>query len=359
MNELKKNKTKEMILVSFILIISFAVWLVVPYAQHLANGRDIEWNYYIGKGIIVSFVSLAVYLLAAKYGYSIFEKHSKAILYIGTTTLLVFAIFEFPLSHIETPVLSKAILYIYSALPFLELITLCAFTVSLNDILSDDFTLTKVALVATGFVMAFLLNNVLKVVLLIMLITVLIKQLKNKDNGKKTVFIIVTVLSICLLAYVVYAFCIALKTLLIEWDNKSYMAYVSRYVWSNTKLFGTMDNLKYLGGSTVFFSLLWMIELLGIVPTVIIVVALMLFAAMLLNKRKSTAQENPISILALIYFCVCSVIAVLANCGIFFNGFMTSMPLIMDTVAGMLCSFLLLGLYNTNLNVNEGKRKGV
>lgn len=98
MNYLKKNETKEIIVISLILLISFAVGLIVPYAKHLASGRDIEWNYYIGKGVIVSFVSLAVYLLAKKYGYSIFEKYSKAILYIGTTTLLVFAIFEFPLS---------------------------------------------------------------------------------------------------------------------------------------------------------------------------------------------------------------------------------------------------------------------
>ena len=205
-------------------------------------------------------------------------------------------------------------------------------------------------MIAAGTVLAILLNNVLKIVLLIMLISVLVKQFKSKDEGGKAAVIIVSVLSACLFAYLAYAFCDALKTLLIEWDNKSYMAYVSRYVWANAKLFGTMDNLEYLGGSTVFFSLLWLIGFLGIIPAVIIVAALMFLAAILLKNHTGKTSEKPITNLALIYFCVCSAFAVLANCGVFFGSFMTPMPLIMDTVAGMLCVFSLFGIRNAYLN---------
>ena len=344
MSELKKNKTKELIALAAVLLISFAVRLIVPYAHHVASGSDISWCYYIVKGIIVSAASLAVYLLAGRYGIAVFEKYGKIILYAGTAVALASTILEYPLSRIDIPILSRVIAYAYAALPFLHIILLCALAIRLDEAFSGDLNASKTALIAAGTVLAVLLNNVLKIVLLMMLITFLIKQFKSKNEGGKTAVIIVTVLSACLLAYIAYAFCISLKALLIEWDNKSYMAYVARYVWANAKLFGTMDNLKYLGGSTVFFSLLWLIGFLGIIPTAIIVAALMLFAAILLNKRKSTAQENPISILALIYFCVCSAIAVLTNCGVFFGSFMTPMPLIMDSVAGMLCVFTLFGV---------------
>ena len=291
---MKENKTKEMILISFILIISFAVWLVVPYAQHLANNRELSWNYYVVKGIIVSFASLAVYLIAGKYGTAVFKNYSKLILYVSTAVVLAFAVFEYPLSRVDISAFSKAIAYAYAALPFLQVVSLCALAVCLDEILSGDISFSKIALIAAGTVLAVLLNNVLKVVLFIMLITILIKQFKSKDKGRKAAVIIVTMLSASLLAYIAYAFCDELKTLLIEWDNKSYMAYVSRNVWSQAKLFGTIDNLQ-VGGSIFRFSLLWLISFLGIIPTAIIVIA---------------------------------------------------MPMVMDTVSGMLCSFLLLGLNN-------------
>lgn len=343
MNDLKKNKTKEMILVSFMLIFSSAVWLVVPYAQHLANGRDIEWNNYIGKGIIVSIVCLAVYLLADKYGKELLKKCSKAILYIGTALLLGFAIFESPLSRIEIPILSKTIAYAYAALPFLEIITLCALTVNLNDILSGDFKSSKLAMVTAGTVMTCLLNDVFKVILLIYLIIVLTNLfIKKKEYGKTAA--IVSVLSVCLLAYSVYVCSKGLQVLIGEWNNRSFMAYVSRNVWEHAKLFGTMDNLKIAGGSIYNFSLLWLIGFLGIIPTAFIVAALIFLVCVLLKKRDGKCSANSIKELAIIYFCIRLFFAALANCGIVLVGLMTPVPMVMDTVSGMLCSFLLLGL---------------
>lgn len=234
-------------------------------------------------------------------------------------------------------------------MPFLEIITLYALTVSLNDILSDDFSLTKVALVATGFVMAFLLNNVFKVVLLIILCTFLIKQLKRKGKNSKAATIIVAVLSVCLLMYLIYVFSKGLKTLFIEWDSPSFMAYVSRNVWSQAKLFGTMDYLKLVGGSISNFSLLWLISFLGIIPTAIIVIALIFLVLQMLKQGENMGFVNPLKNLPLIYFCVRLFLAILANCGIVLVGLMTPIPMVMDTVSGMLCSFCLLGLHNTYL----------
>ena len=349
MNDLKKNRKKEIIVISLILLISFAVGLVVPYAQHLANGRNVEWNYYIGKGIIVSIVCLVVYLLADKYGTALYEKNSKAILYIGTAVLLVFAIFESPLSRIEITAVSKIIAYVYAVVPFLEIITLCAFTFSLNDIISDDFSLTKVAFVATGFVMAFLLNNIFKVVLLIVLCALLIKNIKRKSKNSKASTIIVAVLCICLIIYLIYVFGKGLKTLLVEWNSPSFMAYVSRNVWSQAKLFGTMDDLNIVGGSISNFSLLWLISFLGIIPAAIIVIALIFLVLQMLKQGENMETVKPLKNLALIYFCVRLFLAILANCGIILVGLMTPIPLVMDTVSGMLCSSCLLGLHNTFL----------
>ena len=347
---MKKNKTKETIALTVILLISFAVWLVVPYAQHLAHGREIEWNYYIVKGIIIGLASVAVYLFADKYGATLFEKYSKPILYIGTTILLVFAIFKYPLYRIETPVFSKTVSYAYSALPFLEIITLCALNFCLDEILTGNFTFSKFTLIVAAFVMTCLLNDVFKVMLLIILSVLLIKQLKRKNIISKAAIIIVTVLNICLSIYLIYVFSKGLKTLLTEWNNTSFMAYISRNVWSQAKLFGTMENLKLVGGSIFNFSLLWLISFLGIIPALIIVISLIFLVLQMIKQGENRGLANPIKNLALIYFCVRIFLAILANCGIVLVGLMTPVPMIMDTVSGMLCSFSLLGLCNTGDN---------
>ena len=119
MNALKKNKTKETVAMAAILIISFVVWLVVPYAHHVASGSDISWNYYIVKGIIVSAASVAVYLLAGKYATAVFDKYGKPILFAGTAVVLIFTILDYRLSRIDNSALSEVLDYAYAALPFL------------------------------------------------------------------------------------------------------------------------------------------------------------------------------------------------------------------------------------------------
>lgn len=330
-----------------ILLISFGLWLVIPYAQHLAYGRDLSWNYLIVKGIIVSVASLGLYLIATAYGATFVEKNSKPILYIGTVVLLAFTVFEYPLSHIETTVLSRVIAYAYAALPFFEAITLIAMAVCLDDILTKPFELNKIVLILIITLAVMLVNNTLRTIILIYIVCMIISRLKAKKISDKVTAIIVCFIGACLFLLLAYEGFLGLKRLNAEFYNTAYMSWISRETWSSAKWFGTMDNLKLVGGSTTYFSILWMVGFLGIIPSVLIVLVLVYLITCLLKIRGKINASNPIILLALIYISVRVLFSVFTNCGIFFTGFMTPMPLIMDTVAGTLGIYWLLGTCNS------------
>ena len=131
------------------------------------------------------------------------------------------------------------------------------------------------------------------------------------------------------------------------------MSLVSREVWSQAKLFGTMDNLKTVGGNISDFAWLWTVGFFGIVSAILIVLVLASLMVLLLKKSKNHVDSGLFSVLAVTYLIVRTLIAVLTNCGIFFGGFMTPMPLMMDPVAGMFCVFWLLGIKNSHTDEVE------
>lgn len=343
MNILKKPKIEDGIVLSVILSLSFALWLVIPYAQHLAYGRDISWSYLIIKGIIVSLACVALFLLAGRYCTVLYEKYCKPILYIGTALLLLFTILQRPLSQIESPVLSKTIAYAYAALPFLKIITLCAIVTCMNEILSGSFSFQKAALILASVVLIFISDNVLKIVILIFLVCVLIRYIKEKKEKDKIAIIVIFVICICIFLFLADEWILALRVFYSKFHDTDYMIYHSQIVWSQAKLFGTIDELKSCAGDITDFSLLWLIGFIGIIPTVLIVLLLAFLVGWILKKHW-IISITLISKFAMIYLTVRTVLAVLTNCGIFFNGFMTPMPIVFDTVSGMLCVFWLLGL---------------
>lgn len=343
MNTLKKSKYEYGIVLSVILLLSFALWLVIPYAQHLAYGRDISWSYLIIKGIIVSFACVVLYLLAGRYGTALYEKYRKPILYIGTALILLFTILKRPLSQIETPVLAKAIAYAYAALPFLKIVTLCAMVTCLDEILSGSFSFQKAASILASIVLFFMSDNVLKIVILIFLVCVLVRYIKEKREKNKVAVIAVLVICICIFLFLADEWILALRIFYSKFHDTDYMTYYSQIVWSQARLFGTMDELKYCAGDITDFSLLWLIGFIGIIPTVLIVLLLAFLVGWFLKKHWIVSTVS-ISKFAMIYLAVRTVLAVLTNCGIFFNGFMTPMPLVFDTVSGMFSVFWLLGI---------------
>lgn len=347
MNTLRKPKYEYGIVLPIILLLSFALWLVIPYAQHLAYSQDISWSYLIIKGIIVSFACVVLYLLAGKYGTAIYEKYRKPILHTGTVLILLFTILKRPLSQIESPVLSKTIAYAYAALPFLKIITLCAMVTCMNEILSGSFSFQKAALILASIVSIFISDNVLKTVILIFLICVLIRYIKEKKEKDKIAVIAVLVICICIFLFLADEWISALRIFYSKFHDTNYMIYHSQIVWSQSKLFGTMEQLKSCAGDITDFSLLWLIGFIGIIPTVLIVLLLAFLVGWLLKKHWIVSTVS-ISKFAMIYLAVRTVLAVLTNCGIFFNGFMTPMPIVFDTVSGMLSVFWLLGLRNAS-----------
>ena len=56
-------------------------------------------------------------------------------------------------------------------------------------------------------------------------------------------------------------------------------------------------------------------------------------------------DSSSLSRLVIIYLAVRTVIALLANGGVYFLSFMTPMPMLSDTVAGMLSVYCLLGIF--------------
>ena len=304
-------------------------------------------EYLIVKGVIVSVAAIGFYLVATKYGLVLFEKYSQPILYIGTALFLAFSVFEYPLSHIEIPVLSKVIAYAYAALPFLEILTICAMATCLKEVLSGSFSIKNTALIVVSTLLTALLDKGLKTVIVVLLLYTLISRAKKKENGRKVALIIISVLTAGLFLYLTYEWITELMFLISQWNETGYMTLTSRTVWSSAKWFGTMDNLKLVGGSTTYFSILWMVGFLGIIPSVLIVLVLVYLITCLLKTRGKINASNPIILLASIYISVRVLFAVFTNCGIFFTGFMTPMPLIMDTVAGTLGIYWLLGACNS------------
>lgn len=347
MNTLRKSKYEYGIVLPVILLLSFALWLVIPYAQHLAYGRDISWSYLIIKGILVSFTCVALYLLAGKYGAALYEKYRKPILYIGTALILLFTILQRLLSQVETPVLAKAIAYAYAALPFLKIVTLCAMVTCLNEILSGSFSFQKAALILASVVLIFMSDNILKTVILIFLFCVLIRYIKEKKEKDKVAVIVIFVMCAFIFLFLADEWISALRIFYSKFHDTNYMIYHSQIVWSQAKLFGTMDELKSCAGDITDFSLLWLIGFIGIIPTIVIVLLLAFLTGWLLKKHWIVSTVS-ISKFAMIYLTVRTVLAVLTNCGIFFNGFMTPMPIVFDTVSGMLSVFWLLGLRNAS-----------
>lgn len=347
MNTLKKSKYEYGIVLSVILLLSFALWLVIPYAQHLAYGGDISWSYLIIKGIAVSLACAVLYLFAGKYGTALYEKYRKPILFVGTALILLFTILQRSLSQVETPVLAKAIAYAYAALPFLKIVTLCAMVTCLNEILSGSFSFQKAALILASIVLIFLSDNVLKIVILIFLVCVLIRYIKEKKEKDKIAVIAVLVICICIFLFLADEWVSALRIFYSKFHDTDYMTYYSQIVWSQAKLFGTMDELKSCAGDITDFSLLWLIGFIGIIPTVLIVLLLAFLVGWLLRKHWVVSTAS-ISKFAMIYLTVRTVLAILTNCGIFYNGFMTPMPIAFDTVSGMLSVFWLLGLRNAS-----------
>lgn len=352
MNTLKKSKIEDGIVLSVILLLSFALWLVIPYAQHLAYGRDILWNYLVIKGIIVSFTCAVLYLLAGKYGAALYEKYSKPILHIGTALLLLFTILKHPLSQVEVPVLAKTIAYAYAALPFLKIVTLCAMVTCLNEIMSGSFSLQRAALIFASVVLIFVLDNVLKAVILIFLVCVLIRYIKEKKEKNKVTIIVLSVICACVFLFLADEWISALLIFSSNFHDPTYMTYYSKIVWSQAKLFGTMDELKSCAGDITDFSLLWLIGFIGIIPTLLIVILLVFLVGWILKKHRTVSAVS-ISTFAIIYLIVRTVLAVLTNCGIFFNGFMTPVPIIFDTVSGMLCVFWLLGINDDVIDIKS------
>lgn len=347
MNTLKKSKKEYGIVLSVILLLSFVLGLIIPYTQHLAYGQDISWSYLIIKGVIANLACTVLFLLAGRYGTTLYKKYRKPILYIGTTLLLLFTILKRPLSQVETPVLEKIIAYAYAALPFLKIIILCAMIMCSNEIMSGSFSFQKATLILASIVLIFLSDNVLKTVILIFLVCVLIRYIKEKKEKDKVAIIVILVICACIFLFLVDKWVSVLWIFTSNFHNPSYMTYHSQIVWSQAKLFGTMGQLKSCAGDTSYFSLLWLIGFLGIIPTILIVFLLAFLVGWILKKHWIVSTFS-ISKFALIYLIVRTVLAVLTTCGIFFNGFMTPMPIIFDTVSGMLCVFWLLGLRNVS-----------
>lgn len=341
MNKTSDNRALNFSVLALMFTVSFALGLVVPYAQHLAYGVDPSWGYRIIKGVIVSMFCTALFWFAGKYGSALLQKYRKPILYIGTGLILAFTLFAYPLKRIDLPDLSRIIAYAYAALPFLGIVTICAMALCLKEVLSSSFSFQNAVLIVVSTLLTISLENTLKTVMLVLFVYLLISGFKAKTRDGKIALIIISVLSIGLFLYLAYEWITALKFLIGEWDNPAYMSLVSRNVWSQAKPFGTMDNLKAVGGNISDFALLWMVGFLGIVPAILIVLALAALIVLLLKKHRDL---SPISVFAVIYLIVRASLSLLTSCGIFFRGFMTPMPLIMDTVAGMFCVFWLLGV---------------
>ena len=339
----KKCAKRSVIALPAILLISFAVWLAVSFAWHLACGGDLSWTYLIVKGILVSAGGAALYFFTGAKGEKLYETYRKPILYAGTVLLLVAAVLESPLSRVEMPVISRVVAYLYAARPFLEVVALCALAASLEKILSGSFGVSKIFDIAISALLVLVLGNVLKIAALVLLIVTLFRCTKAKKDADLISVIIASILGILLFAYLAYEWIEALKYLILEFYNKDYMSYLYRDVWAQVKLFGTMDDLGTVGGSTSYFSLIWMSGFLGLIPAALIVLVMAFLVAWMLKKRAGSASHG-VRTLALIYFIVRALLAVLANFGVFFTGFMTPVPLLLDTVAGVFSSFWLFGL---------------
>lgn len=190
-------------------------------------------------------------------------------------------------------------------------------------------------------------DNVLRAVLLIFLAFVLIRYIKEKKEKDKVAVIVVSMMCVCIFLFLADEWIPALRIFTSKFQDSDYMTYYCQIVWSQANLFGTMDQLKCCAGDTSYFPMLWLIGFLGIIPTVLIVFFSALLTGRIL-KNHWTVLTVSISKFAMIYLTIRTVLAVLTNCGIFFNGFMTSMPIVFDTVSGMFSVFWLLGLRNVS-----------
>ena len=348
MNERKIKRLSDRAVMPFIvlmLLISYVMGLTVHYARYAAHGGETAWTYLIIKGILLSVLCLAVYRLAGKYGIALLEKYRQPIFCIGTGVLLLFAMFEYRLGRVNTPVLSKVTAYAYEALPILRVITLCALVMCLQTLLTEPFKAKNIALLVVGLVFGAIVNDIVKLILLIVLADTLIRRFKRKNEKINASCIIVCLLSAGLFAYLVYAGIIGCRYLMNEWYLTDYMTQVSHGVWRQAKLFGTMENFQAAGGSVSYFGLLWAVAFLGIIPAVMIVLILAVLTAFVLKRNAHAHRLSALSRLVIIYLAVRTVIALLTNCGVFFHSFMTPMPMLSDTAAGMLSVYWLLGIF--------------
>ena len=347
-NVQNQNEKRSYLSMAAALLIAFALSLAVPYVQYLAHGTEPMWLYRIVKGLIVSVMCALIFVVARRFGVSALQKHFALMLLVGTGMMAAFGALHPFLMRVEAPVPARLIAYAYAALPVLRIVTICAWTMCLERILAEPFRWQSAALIFAGIVCTALCSPILQVVVLMILICFLAGNVKEKSEKRKPAFIIVCIFSVCLAAFLLYEALADGKILLEEWHNPNYMAQIARDVWAHARWFGTMEELSIVGGDIADFALLRLVGFLGIIPSVLIV--LMLSAAVFISFKKARSRSLQTSLFAPALIClfVRIVMALLMNIGVIFPHFMTTMPLIADNVADMLCVFLLLGAATTN-----------
>lgn len=343
---MEKRKNKALIpITALLLLVSFAASLTVAYARSAARGGETAWGYLIIRGVLVSVFCGVLFWLGSKYAVGWIEKYHKPVLCIGTGVQFVFFVLKSFLATVEQPVLARLIEFVYAALPFLSVITLCALIKCLETVLGEALSVKNIGFIAVGILCAAVSGNVLKFVLLILLIGMLTGQFKAKTGKSKAPAIILCAASVCLTAYLVSEGIAGVQYYLKEWHNPLFMTQVSQSVWGQAKAFGAMEDMSIAGGNTHYFGVLWLVAFLGIVPTVVILLALAVLTVWLLKQKKAPGALSQLSKLVIVYLAVRTVFAVLQSGGVFLHAFMTPVPLAADTAAGMCSVFLLLGVF--------------
>lgn len=349
-NTIKNKRIMTYICLGFVFVISCLSRMAIYYAQHIAYGYDFDLTYHLIKSIIVCAVCFFIYFFVSRYSYRITNKHHLIIGCTGAVVVFGLMVLKSTLLKIDVAVLSSIFGYIYAAVPFLQVIVICSLAKLLQYICEEKSVLKTVLFIVSSVLFLSMSDNIFRMILLIAFGTVYISELKNKGITSKTVKVLIGIILILLLVGEIYELGYAVGDYIKMFDKPGYMTVIARNTWSEAKTFGSIVNSTFVSGDVTDYSILWLISYIGIVPTVLIVLLSIVSLLFVVLKNKTIdTKSNAFRCVALSYIIVCTVFAMLINSGVILSGFFTQMPVLPDTVAGIMSIFSLLG-YNC---VNE------